>query len=104
MYITNAELAKLREALEDLSEPHVEFDVRTGYSGRGMYDSECIGFVTSKPIALHGAICAILAEANYEWGVDSDFAEIDWFLLNPCTDSMGLSSILYYSNLQLVDD
>jgi hypothetical protein len=104
MYISNTQFAKLREALEDLSAPELEFQVREDYSGRGMYESACVGFVTDSPLELHGAICAILVEANAEWDEDSDFHGLDWFLLKPRTDSMGRSSILYYPNLHLVDD
>jgi hypothetical protein len=104
MHITNTQLDNLREALGDMSQPEFDFEVREDYSGRGMYNRECVGFVTDSPLELHGAICAVLAEANAEWDEDTDFYGIDWFLLKPRADSMGRSSILYYSNLQLVDD
>lgn len=104
MNISNSQFAKLREALEDLSAPELEFQVREDYSGRGMYNRECVGFVTDSPLELHGAICAVLAEANAEWDEAADFYGIDWFRLRPNIDSMARSSILYYSNLQLVDD
>lgn len=106
MKITQSQLDDLISRLYDISNLDTEIEVRTDYSGRGMYDTQCVGFTTDNPVKLHGAICAILAESTATAELeayDSDFEGIDWYRLQPSTDGMGLSSILYYRNLQVTD-
>jgi hypothetical protein len=105
MRFTRNHLKTLIDALHGMSEPSIEFEVYEQYPGRGMYGRSCLGFTTDSPLELHGAICAVLAEDATQAFCD-DFDpnyEIEWFRLRPSMDSMGLSSILYYTNLELVD-
>lgn len=58
-----------------------EDDLRENYSGRGMYGSTCYGIVTDDPDGL--------VERAVELG-----------LKGACTDSMGLSTIVYWKNIR----
>jgi hypothetical protein len=106
MEITREKLDSLIDSLHGMSSPSLEFELYENYPGRGMYGKACIGFTTDKPLTLHGAICALIAEStiHYEYSDMDDEPEFpfEWFELSPQTDSMGLSSILYYTNLTLV--
>jgi hypothetical protein len=104
MQMTNAQLNDLIDTLHGFSRPMIEFEMRDDYSGRGMYGKACLGFTTDSPLALHGAICAILAEQERDADNDGEIYEgICWYELSPATDSMGLSSILYYPNVQIAE-
>ena len=58
-----------------------EDDLRENYSGRGMYGSTCYGIVTDDPEEL----------------IDR---AIELGLRGECTDSMGLSTIVYWKNIR----
>lgn len=105
MDITRTQLDALVDDLYDLSQPELEFEIRDDYSGRGMSGKTCLGFVTDNVTTLHGAICAILARAEATGEVSGDFYEgPNWWELRASSDNMGRSGILYYPNLNVVDD
>jgi hypothetical protein len=88
---------------EVLSSFVAEAEARTDYSGRGMYGKTCVGIVTDAPIAYLamglGVILADMAEADDLFTVDD--ALFEWYDLQTATDSMGLSTILYFPNLSV---
>lgn len=90
---------------EVLSSIACDFSARTDYSGRGMYGNTCIGFVIdANPIYLAMGIGSILRDMeNNEELVDVDGNYFGWYDLRVETDSMGLSSILYFPNLSIAD-
>jgi hypothetical protein len=59
-------------------------EYRERYSGRGMYGRNCVGVVCSNPLSL----CMTLGKEGFD--VD----------LIPRTDNMGLSTIVYFPDLQ----
>lgn len=103
MQFTRSQLENLESALRDMSAPEFDFEIREDYSGRYMFNKQCIGFVTDDVLELHGAICALLAEDAKNClseGLEPDY-DVEWFSLRPQIDSMGLSRILYYPNLSV---
>jgi hypothetical protein len=105
-YIISQELLnKITFRIRDevLSSHSNELEVRNSYSGRGMYDNICIGFVTDASIPYLcmgiGAILADMYEADELVDVDGDMFE--WFDLKTATDSMGFSTIVYFPNLSV---
>jgi hypothetical protein len=104
MEITRKQLEALISEIHDLWNAP-EFDVREDYSGRGMYGNECIGFVTDEPFKVHGAICAILSHIETQLDCDGEaYDGPNWTDFVPLTDSMGLSSIVYYPQISIVDN
>jgi hypothetical protein len=84
----------LRDIEDQLEDWDQSFETRRDYSGRGMYGSSCIGFVTSDPMGLAMALTVVLIELQSQ-----DIADVpDWSDLTVRTDSMGLSTILYFPN------
>lgn len=78
-----------------------ELSIRTDYSGRGMYRKECIGFVVDKPTQFLMALTVTLFElADPDCGLDDC---PDWHDLRSAQDSMGLSTIVYFPNWQVID-
>src|SRR5688500_15709997 len=72
---------------------------RFDYSGRGMYGSECVGFVTDKPVKLAMTIAVILSRWEIEYDDEDKHYDFPlWFELKSSTDSMGFDSILYFPN------
>ena len=80
-----------------------EFDVRANYSGRGMYGKNCIGFVIdSDPMFFVmglGVILADMENADDLFTVDDQL--FGWYDLRVASDSMGMSTIVYFPNLSL---
>jgi len=82
----------MRDIEDQLEDWGQNFETRRAYSGRGMYGKECIGFVTDEPMALAMALTVVLIDLE-------DTADVpEWSDLTVRTDSMGLSSILYFPN------
>jgi hypothetical protein len=76
-----------------------EIETRINYSGRSMYGKSCVGFVTDEPLKLVMALTAILVDEEnsaMESGEDNLYPE--WYDLNPRTDNMGMSTIVYFTN------
>lgn len=82
-----------------------EVEVRTDYSGRGMYNKECIGFVVDNSVYFLMALTAALIEMNNPVMYDEAFADApEWSDLRTSQDSMGLSTIVYFPNWELDTD
>lgn len=64
-----------------------DVELRTDYSGRGMYGDTCIAYVCDDPVALGAAIAQVLTRDGMEDAI-RDF-------LPSRQDSMGLSTVLY---------
>lgn len=79
-------------------------DPRFDYSGRSMYGSTCVGFVTDKPTKLAMTVAVILADWEREYddeGKDYDFPL--WYELNTATDNMAFDTIVYFPNWRIED-
>ncbi len=84
--------AQLTAILDSLTEEGDEVDVRVEYSGRGMYDTTCVGFVGDG--ALEYALGRTMHQVLGEDALDAGY---------PRTDSMGRSTIVYFPRLQLAE-
>lgn len=72
-----------------------EVDVRTDYSGRGMYGETCLGLVVDKPDILVGlALGQVLDQ------IDADPFEV---VSRARTDNMGRSTIIYFPGVTLAE-
>lgn len=93
-------LTSLLEVCEDES-----IDVRPDYSGRHMYGRRCVGVVgTTRDLMRFTLVC--LAQVKVVEGVPTDvddqpIAE-EW--LDVSWDQMGMSSIFYWTGVQVIDD
>lgn len=85
----------LRQA--EMIAEYMSAELRTGYSGRGMYGKECVGFV----IDGWGDFIGGLVELVRDYGDVDWFNEIDWSIVN--SDSMGFSTIIYLPYLKVSD-
>jgi|SRR6478752_2189543 len=79
------------EAIENCGE------TPTDYSGRGMYGKRCLGVVCDNPMATLLSILDSFASGANEL---SEVQELIQELGRPQTDSMGLSSILYFPDVK----
>lgn len=85
-----------------------EIEIRTDYSGRGMFGKTCYGFVadefTLQVLELQLAISASLLGSEDDVLVDrNDLTEMFVEFGNMrCRDSMGLQTIYYYPRLEIV--
>jgi hypothetical protein len=96
-FINQRNLDVLTEMVVDLIQD--DFEMRTDYSGRGMYGKNCIGFTTDNPtLFLMGLTAALIELGNSGEDVPS------WINLRVCQDSMGLSTIVYFPNWGLDTD
>lgn len=68
-----------------------DIDVRTNYSGRGMYGAECVGFVVREDTLL-ATVAEMVAETEDE-DERQDFAKL---FRRARTDSMGRDSVIVY--------
>ena len=89
-------IKKIADYAEELAND--EFEVRWDYSGRGMYGTQCFGIVggTNVPVAFGAAVAQVAADGD---SVAEDF--LYDVLRGMSTDSMGRSTIYYWSNIQL---
>ena len=75
-----------------------DVDVRTDYSGRGMYDRECIGFVVETGTVIIFLMALTAALVNLE----RDGEDVpNWMDLNSAQDNMAMDAIVYFPNWQL---
>lgn len=78
-------------------------DVRTAYSGRGMYGAECVGFDVARgaEVSVGAALALVLAQAAQDDDQDVYAALDNAFDIasNACIDSMGLGSVVYFPGL-----
>jgi|SRR3954465_9863869 len=102
---TAEELDNFLNMLYDLScLSDQEVEMRTDYSGRGMYGKTCVGFTTDSAIQLAMAIATTLADlARYAYDDGNQPTYPEWFELHTATDSMGRSTIVYFPNWQLAE-
>lgn len=104
MKVTREFLAELLDKMYD-SCNIPEFEVRENYSGRGMYEKECLGFVSSNVLNIHGTLTATLAETERDCDAAGEYYDgPSWYDFNPRSDSMGLDFIVYYPNIQIEDE
>jgi hypothetical protein len=79
--------------------------VRIRYSGRGMYGSECVGVIADDPV-LFAFDLAVLTGGT-DWADDTTPGDLRDELENlgpPCSDSMGLSTIWYWTRVTVAAD
>lgn len=85
----------IKTFIKEFCEDH-ELDYREDYSGRGMFESGCVGIVCVDPLST-------LVEL-FTYIVDSDDSisggEVKDVLGEPEEDSMGTRSILYFPKLR----
>lgn len=78
-------------------------DIRTDYSGRAMYDAECVGVVGN--VNCGTAFVVELLELAKDWGGEGgldglDYDELkDVLLRGMRSDNMGMSMIYYWPDL-----
>jgi len=89
--------ADLEDLIQHLEDCDVINDVRTDYSGRGMYGATCLGFTTSEPENLMMEIGTWL---HLREEADDDF-DLRLPFTRSATDSMGLSTIIYWPSMQV---
>lgn len=68
-----------------------DLDFRDDYSGRCMYGKNCVGLICDSSMSVLIELCDYLHAEGVETVSD--------ILGTPCTDSMGLSTILYFPRL-----
>jgi hypothetical protein len=93
--LTRDQLDNVMYKTEDF-DPDVEFHPH--YSGRGMFGKQCIGVTADSP-ATPAAFLYFLAEE-----LGHDYLELLQGLGFGARDSMGLSTIYYWSHVMVEDD
>lgn len=90
MQVTSEQLFTIRQAVAARG---VDVQVRTDYSGRGMYGRQCVGFVTEHDSLAVTAVVNAVAEVvtGFEWK-RGDVAE----------DELGLQRITYFPKLTYI--
>ena len=90
-----------REVLEDVVyRSDMDLDqIRSDYSGRGMYGRECLGLTCTLPDLLMFAINFELIHGDDE---DADLLPSEW-IPQVQEDSMGRGAIYYWPSVQVVD-
>ena len=74
-----------------------DMDVRTNYSGRGMYGSACFGLVVDHPVKAGMELAVELCEQGEE--------ELAKTLANCATwDSMGRQSMVYFPDVEWIKE
>ncbi|QGH80083.1 hypothetical protein SEA_NHAGOS_72 [Gordonia phage NHagos] len=81
-----------------------EEDVRTDYSGRGMYGRTCVGYEGENAAAFLAAIVSAALVRTHDsdvtcWDVVDAMGDI-----RTSTDSMGRGMITYWPGLRLVEE
>lgn len=76
-------------------------DVRTDYSGRGMYGATCVGVVVTDVFELGEG----LEEALHVYEDDDEVVELVEYMQEhrPSTDSMAFNTIVYWPGLSVED-
>lgn len=86
MKLTRIQLAQVKSIM---TAQGIEVDVRTNYSGRGMYGAECVGFVLQNYVPYIFALANALADAT----ITTEFEQI---VAATEQDDMGLDIIIYF--------
>lgn len=83
-----------------------EQDVRSDYSGRGMYGKPCVGVVADNPTNFVTELAMALVDQDYDGDDPGDWWEACNRLRDqldklgePLSDGMGLSTIWYWPNI-----
>lgn len=79
-----------QQELIDILEQY-DIEVRSNYSGRGMYGAECVGFVVNEDVLL-----ATVAEMVAEIEDEDERQELARLFRRAKTDSMGRDSVIVY--------
>jgi hypothetical protein len=77
------------------------------YSGRGMYGRNCLGITTNNPTKCGIQLTLKVVSYLADFFEDTDIMEIidiveDTLTSRVCTDSMGMSSILYFPEIDYI--
>lgn len=93
---TKVDIKTLIEELDDCG-----FKVRS-YSGRGMYGQECLGITCDNPVETLVSIMELVYELSVYNDGDNEPQFLDYtsLFMSGRTDSMGLSSIIYFPNIK----
>lgn len=89
-----------RHTLETAAEYAGIEDVRTDYSGRGMYGAECIGIVYDLPSEV-GAFLDELSSLAAEYDDETLAATVRNMRGTEVLDNMALSMIAYWPDVQV---
>lgn len=96
---------KLNKIMEDMLlqlEQEGEGRIRYCYSGRGMYGSTCVGFVTgSKPFNIGLKLGMQLEELADDFADEDEKFHFVCRLKDSRSDSMGLDTIIYWERFDL---
>lgn len=96
LILSAADVAALRERHQE---------VRVRYSGRGMYGDECVGIVADDPVLFAFDLAVLTADIDRDDPImPSDLRDELEHIGNPCSDSMGLSTIWYWTRVTVADD
>jgi hypothetical protein len=103
MKITRERVDQILEIMYETFGIGDEDSFRSSYSGRGMYGSDCVGFVVppGRQAALGAAIARAFADVDdesEEYGMDVRM------LTRACTDNMAFDVIVYFPGVQLQEE
>lgn len=92
-----------RAAVTALRDRHDQ--VLTRYSGRGMYGASCVGVVADDPILFAFDLAVLTSGAEWDAEVcPGDLRDELEHLGAPCSDSMGLSTVWYWTRVTVAED
>ncbi len=77
------------------------------YSGRGMYGKRCVGVTCENPVSTCIEIVQALAMSSFNDADEFETVKFDEFchlLSDVKTDSMGMSTIVYWPNIPAPED
>ena len=90
-----------QELLDIFTSVVEEENIRTDYSGRGMFGSQCFGFVSENPLATFADILDSINESENNFDLIYDLSQM---LRDAKTDSMGYSTITYFPSYSVHND
>jgi hypothetical protein len=102
--LTAADIATITDRLEDAGALDDGNDIRTGYSGRGMFGDRCLGFVGHDCTRFAFELAVVRARGvlgfddDEDPSVDAVRAALD-DIGEPVTDSMGTQAVFYWPNI-----
>ena len=85
--------------LADWYSEDAETLLTTDYSGRGMYDRNCVGFYAEPAMVIAAFAKALGEDRNLDW--DMELMELAEMVR---TDSMGRGTITYFPSLQIINE
>ena len=96
----------VQELLKEFCEDSSEVSFRNTYSGRGMYGRQCVGITGSESDCM-AVIAEVITDAHNRCEFDEDFdfgKVVDTLLRRQSRDSMGLDVIIYWPNLEPIQE